>query len=83
MNCVKAANGSAKALLNLVVTEFPCFRDEALFAGSQGKVSLNFESNVVHVILIILFFFPFFPISIFSFLLQKSANSGRRCVGLF
>lgn len=35
VNCVKAAKGSAKALLSLIVTEFPCFRDEAVFQGSQ------------------------------------------------
>ena len=47
VNCVKAAKGSAKALLSLIVTEFPCFRDEAVFQGSQGEVTLNinFDCN--------------------------------------
>ncbi|KAK3923743.1 Queuosine salvage protein [Frankliniella fusca] len=31
INCVKASNGSAENLLNLVVREFPCYRDEATF----------------------------------------------------
>ncbi|XP_034244084.1 queuosine salvage protein [Thrips palmi] len=35
VNCVKAAKGSAKVLLNLVVTEFPCFRDVGTFEESQ------------------------------------------------
>ncbi|KAJ1521673.1 hypothetical protein ONE63_003317 [Megalurothrips usitatus] len=34
-NCVKACNGSAESLLNLIVSEFPCFRDEAVFQGKQ------------------------------------------------
>lgn len=38
MNCVKAANKSAEALLKLIVSEFPCFRDEALYEGSLGEV---------------------------------------------
>ncbi|XP_017868382.1 PREDICTED: UPF0553 protein C9orf64 [Drosophila arizonae] len=34
-NVVKAANHSAVALLKLIVDEFPCFRDEAIFAGKR------------------------------------------------
>lgn len=31
VNCIKEANGSAAALVNLVVENIPCFRDEACF----------------------------------------------------
>lgn len=37
-NCIRKANGSAQALLQLVITEFPCFRDEAFFAGQQVSI---------------------------------------------
>lgn len=33
VNCIKKAGKSAKALLNLIVEDFPCFRDEAKFNG--------------------------------------------------
>ncbi|KAF3091114.1 hypothetical protein TWF569_011366 [Orbilia oligospora] len=35
VNCIKEADGSAAALVNLVVDEFPCFRDETTFQGRQ------------------------------------------------
>lgn len=35
INCVKASHGSAESLLNLIVNEFPCFRDEAIFKEFQ------------------------------------------------
>lgn len=37
-NCVKAAQGSAQKLLAKVVEEFPCFRDEATFAGERVAI---------------------------------------------
>lgn len=37
-NCVKASSGSAKRLLAQVVDEFPCFRDEAKFAGKEVSI---------------------------------------------
>ncbi|KAK6353310.1 hypothetical protein TWF696_005282 [Orbilia brochopaga] len=35
VNCIKEADESAAALVNLVVAEFPCFRDEATFQGRK------------------------------------------------
>lgn len=37
-NCVKAAGGSAKRLLAQVVDDFPCYRDEATFAGERVSI---------------------------------------------
>jgi hypothetical protein len=37
-NLVIKAENSAEKLLNLIVSSFPCFRDEALFKGQKGKV---------------------------------------------
>lgn len=37
-NVVIAANGSAKKLLELIVEEFPCFRDEADFNGKRVSI---------------------------------------------
>lgn len=34
-NCVKSAGGSAMRLLNQVAEDFPCFRDEATYAGEH------------------------------------------------
>lgn len=34
-NVVEAAKGSAEKLLEIIVTDFPCFRDEAEFHGQQ------------------------------------------------
>lgn len=34
-NCVKKCHNSAMLLLDLVVNEFPCFRDEAIYAGQK------------------------------------------------
>lgn len=34
-NCVKSANGSACKLLEIIVEDFPCFRDEASYKGQQ------------------------------------------------
>ncbi|KAI9872029.1 MAG: hypothetical protein M1830_002134 [Pleopsidium flavum] len=36
-NCVKEANGSAAALVNLLVECFPCFRDEFRFEGKTVR----------------------------------------------
>lgn len=44
-NVVKAANNSAQALLQLVVEEFPCFRDEAMFCGQ--KVSIYKRAQIL------------------------------------
>ncbi|KAF3903332.1 hypothetical protein AA313_de0204761 [Arthrobotrys entomopaga] len=35
VNCIHEADGSAAALVNLVVEEFPCFRDESRFEGRK------------------------------------------------
>lgn len=35
LNCVKQSESSAQKLLNLIVTNFPSFRDEAVFEGKQ------------------------------------------------
>ncbi|XP_054278079.1 queuosine salvage protein isoform X1 [Macrosteles quadrilineatus] len=35
VNCVKQCEGSAQSLLKLIVTEFPCFRDEADYNGER------------------------------------------------
>jgi Potential Queuosine, Q, salvage protein family len=37
-NCIKKSNHSAKALLRLIVDEFPCFRDEGDFAGKRVAI---------------------------------------------
>ena len=37
MNCIKEAEGSAQRLLQLIVTEFPCYRDQATFNGKTGN----------------------------------------------
>lgn len=37
-NVVKAAEGSAKKLLQLIVEDFPCFRDEATFNGQRVSI---------------------------------------------
>lgn len=37
-NVVKAANGSAQKLLQLIVDEFPCFRDEAVYNGQRVSI---------------------------------------------
>lgn len=37
-NVVKAANNSAVTLLQLIVDDFPCFRDEANFAGERVSI---------------------------------------------
>ncbi|CRL06299.1 CLUMA_CG018944, isoform A [Clunio marinus] len=37
-NVVKAAEGSAEKLLQLIVDEFPCFRDEAEFKGQHVTI---------------------------------------------
>lgn len=34
-NCVRKCRNSAMLLLDLIVNEFPCFRDEAVFAGER------------------------------------------------
>ncbi len=34
-NCIKEADGSAAALVNLLVEHFPCFRDESKFEGKN------------------------------------------------
>ncbi|XP_071082919.1 queuosine 5'-phosphate N-glycosylase/hydrolase-like [Haliotis cracherodii] len=44
-NCVKKCNGSAKDLLNLIVTEFPPFRDEADYNGK--RVSLHKRAQIL------------------------------------
>ncbi|XP_073844875.1 queuosine 5'-phosphate N-glycosylase/hydrolase [Musca autumnalis] len=44
-NVIRAANGSALELLKLVVQEFPCFRDEADFAGQ--RVSLYKRAQIL------------------------------------
>lgn len=37
-NCIRKANRSAQALVQLVVEDFPCFRDEAFFAGQRVSI---------------------------------------------
>jgi hypothetical protein len=37
-NVVKAANGSAKKFLDLIVDNFPCFRDEANYKGQHVSI---------------------------------------------
>ena len=37
-NCIKAGNKSAVSLLDLVVKEFPCFRDEAVYMGQSVSI---------------------------------------------
>ncbi|KKY27467.1 hypothetical protein UCRPC4_g01062 [Phaeomoniella chlamydospora] len=37
-NCIKAANGSAAALVNTLVDDFPCFRDETRFEGKTVRL---------------------------------------------
>ncbi|KAI9803367.1 MAG: hypothetical protein M1833_000885 [Piccolia ochrophora] len=36
-NCIKEANGSAAALVNLLAEHFPCFRDEIRFEGKRVR----------------------------------------------
>lgn len=44
-NCVKQCNGSAKQLLELIVSSFPSFRDEAMIEGK--KVSLYKRAQIL------------------------------------
>jgi hypothetical protein len=44
-NVVKAAEGSAQKLLRLIVDDFPCFRDEAVFNGQ--KVSIYKRAQIL------------------------------------
>lgn len=44
-NVVKAANGSARRLLEIIVEDFPCFRDDATFNGQ--KVSLYKRAQIL------------------------------------
>lgn len=37
-NCIKKANGCAQDLLKLIIDEFPCYRDEAHFAGQRVSI---------------------------------------------
>ncbi|KAI9821915.1 MAG: hypothetical protein M1827_002497 [Pycnora praestabilis] len=37
LNCIKEANGSAAALVNLLADNFPCFRDEMKFEGKRVR----------------------------------------------
>lgn len=37
-NCIKAANGSAAGLVNLLADDFACFRDETKFEGRRKPV---------------------------------------------
>lgn len=46
-NCVKAAGGSAMRLLNILADAFPCFRDEASYAGE--RVSFYRRSQILIV----------------------------------
>ncbi len=43
LNCVKLANGSAKYLLKLIVTYFPSYRDETVFANRKSNVYIECE----------------------------------------
>jgi hypothetical protein len=44
-NCLRAANNSAKKLLQLIIQDFPCFRDEAEFHGK--RVSLYKRAQIL------------------------------------
>lgn len=46
-NCIKAADGSANGLLTHLAEHFPCFRDEATFAGE--RVSFYRRSQILVV----------------------------------
>lgn len=37
-NCIRRCKNSAMILLDLIVNEFPCFRDEAVFAGERVAI---------------------------------------------
>lgn len=41
-NCVKEANGSALKMLNIIVSNFPSYRDEALFQDENLQKTLKF-----------------------------------------
>ncbi|XP_049541810.1 queuosine salvage protein [Anopheles darlingi] len=41
-NCVRACNGSARTLLQRIVSEFPCFRDEAILKHEDGETRVSF-----------------------------------------
>lgn len=45
VECIKQANKSATKLLEIIVNEFPCFRDEAIFKGQ--KVSLYKRAQIL------------------------------------
>ncbi|KAK9321436.1 hypothetical protein V1517DRAFT_326353 [Lipomyces orientalis] len=38
INCIERAGGSAVALVTLIVENFPCFKDEALYKGRPVKI---------------------------------------------
>lgn len=37
VTCLKQCNNSAQQLLQLIVTEFPCFNDGAVYHGTKGS----------------------------------------------
>ncbi|XP_054278080.1 queuosine salvage protein isoform X2 [Macrosteles quadrilineatus] len=49
VNCVKQCEGSAQSLLKLIVTEFPCFRDEADYNGERGDFLPNGSVEEVEI----------------------------------
>ncbi|KAI2631644.1 hypothetical protein GGS21DRAFT_153813 [Xylaria nigripes] len=46
-NCIKAANGSAAALVNILARDFPCFRDEFQFGGRRKPVRLLKRAQIL------------------------------------
>lgn len=44
-NCIKSAHGSAQELLKLIVTDFPCYKDEANYKNK--KVSLYKRAQIL------------------------------------
>jgi len=45
VTCLKEANNSAQSLLQLIVQEFPCFRDEANYQGQRGEIPSHYLIN--------------------------------------
>ena len=38
LECVRACENSAEKLLKLIVNDFECFRDEAIYQNQKGKI---------------------------------------------
>lgn len=50
VNCLKKANKSAAKLLDIIVTDFPCFRDVATYNGLKVNRNLNYVTDIIRIL---------------------------------